>query len=137
MEQIRADPPHRPGNRGLNKDPIMVSLSSLSDRRKTIGFRFTPGGTDYTLAMFAFDLHIHSCLCHAAISTPRRAIAQAAKAAGLNGIMLADHNSSRNSPALAEACRRTELNCLFGMEITSAEEVHGLAVSTRWNRRRR
>jgi len=79
--------------------------------------------------MFAFDLHIHSCLspCGDLDASPR-AIVQAAKAAGLNGIMLADHNSSRNSPALAEACRRTELNCLFGMEITSAEEVHGLAV---------
>ena len=79
--------------------------------------------------MFAFDLHIHSCLspCGDLDASPR-AIVQAAKAVGLNGIMLADHNSSRNSPALAEACRRTELNCLFGMEITSAEEVHGLAV---------
>lgn len=53
---------------------------------------------------------------------------QAAKAVGLNGIMLADHNSSRNCPALAEACRRAELNCLFGLEVTSAEEVHALAV---------
>jgi len=79
--------------------------------------------------MFAFDLHIHSCLspCGDLDASPR-AIVQAAKAVGLNGIMLADHNSSRNSPALAEACRRMGLNCLFGLEVTSAEEVHALAV---------
>lgn len=47
---------------------------------------------------------------------------------GLDGIMLADHNSSRNCPALAEACRREDLKCLFGMEITAAEEAHCLAV---------
>ncbi|HRR35067.1 MAG TPA: PHP domain-containing protein [Kiritimatiellia bacterium] len=79
--------------------------------------------------MFAFDLHIHSCLspCGDLDASPR-AIVQKAKSAGLNGIMLADHNSSRNSPALAEACRREGLSCLFGLEITSAEEVHSLAV---------
>jgi PHP family Zn ribbon phosphoesterase len=79
--------------------------------------------------MFKFDLHIHSCLspCGDLDASPR-AIVQAAKAAGLDGIMLADHNSSRNSPALAEACRREGLRRLFGMEITTAEEAHCLAV---------
>jgi PHP family Zn ribbon phosphoesterase len=79
--------------------------------------------------VFKFDLHIHSCLspCGDLDASPR-AIARAAKAAGLDGIMLADHNSSRNSPALAEACRREGLRCLFGMEITTAEEAHCLAV---------
>ena len=79
--------------------------------------------------MFTFDLHIHSCLspCGDLDASPR-AVARAAKAAGLDGIMLADHNSSRNSPALAEACRREGLQCLFGMEITTSEEVHSLAV---------
>jgi len=42
--------------------------------------------------------------------------------------MIADHNSSRNSPALAEVCRRESFQCLFGMEVTTAEEVHCLAV---------
>lgn len=79
--------------------------------------------------MFKFDLHIHSCLspCGTLDASPS-AIVKAAKAAGLGGLMLADHNSSRNSPALAEACRREGLRCLFGMEITTAEEVHCLAV---------
>jgi PHP family Zn ribbon phosphoesterase len=42
--------------------------------------------------------------------------------------MVADHNSSRNGPAVAEMCRREALRCLFGMEVTTAEEVHCLAV---------
>lgn len=79
--------------------------------------------------MFKFDLHIHSCLspCGDLASSPS-AIVRAAKAAGLDGIMLSDHNSSKNCPALAEACRREGLKCLFGMEVTTSEEVHCLAV---------
>lgn len=79
--------------------------------------------------MFRFDLHIHSCLspCGDLDSSPE-AIVKTAKAMGLDGIMLADHNSSRNCPALAEVCRREAFKCLFGMEITTAEEAHCLAV---------
>lgn len=79
--------------------------------------------------MFKFDLHIHSCLspCGDLDASPS-AIVQTAQAAGLDGIMLADHNSSRNCPALAEACRRAGFRSLFGMEVTTAEEVHCLAV---------
>lgn len=81
------------------------------------------------MSHYRFDLHIHSCLspCGDLDSSPS-AIAARAKAAGLNAIMIADHNSSRNSPALAESCRREGLSCLFGMELASAEEVHLLCV---------
>ena len=79
--------------------------------------------------VFKFDLHIHSCLspCGDLDSSPS-AIVRAAQAAGLDGIMLSDHNSSRNCPALAEACRRASFRCLFGLEVTTSEEVHCLAV---------
>ena len=79
--------------------------------------------------MFKFDLHIHSCLspCGDLDSSPA-AIARMAREVGLNGIMVADHNSSRNSVAVAEACRREGLDALFGMELMTAEEVHCLAV---------
>jgi len=79
--------------------------------------------------LYKFDLHIHSCLspCGELHCSPS-AIAKAAKAAGLNGVMLSDHNTSRNCPAFAEACRREGLECLFGMEIATAEELHTLAV---------
>ncbi len=77
--------------------------------------------------LYRFDLHIHSCLspCGDLDSSPS-AIAAKAKETGLNAIMIADHNSSRNAPALAESCRREKLECLFGMELTTAEEVHVL-----------
>lgn len=79
--------------------------------------------------LYKFDLHMHSCLspCGDLHCSPS-AIAKAAKAAGLNGVMLSDHNTSRNCPAFAEACRIEGLECLFGMEIATAEELHALAV---------
>ena len=79
--------------------------------------------------LYTFDLHIHSCLspCGNLECSPS-AIVKAAQRAGLNGVMLSDHNTSRNCPAFAEACRRAGLECLFGMEITTAEELHALAV---------
>lgn len=78
---------------------------------------------------YKFDLHIHSCLSPCAdLHCSPSAIAKAAKAAGLNGVMLSDHNTARNCPAFAEACRREGLECLFGMEIATAEELHTLAV---------
>ena len=78
---------------------------------------------------YKFDLHIHSCLspCGDLYCSPS-SIAKAAKAAGLNGVMLSDHNTSRNCPAFEKACKREGLACLFGMEIATAEELHTLAV---------
>jgi len=78
--------------------------------------------------LYRFDLHIHSCLspCGDLRCSPS-AIARAAKAAGLNGVMLSDHNTSRNCPAFSEACTRAGLACLFGLEIATAEELHALA----------
>ncbi|MFO7936222.1 MAG: PHP domain-containing protein [Kiritimatiellia bacterium] len=79
--------------------------------------------------MFNFDLHIHSCLspCAALDSSPRE-IGRRAKEVGLDGIMLSDHNSSRNAPAMEEVCRNSGLKMLYGMELTTAEEAHCLAV---------
>ncbi len=42
--------------------------------------------------------------------------------------MLADHNSARNTPALFEACRRHGVAAMAGLEITTAEEAHCLAI---------
>lgn len=57
-----------------------------------------------------------------------RALARAAAAAGLDGIALADHNSSRNAPALQEACAEAGVACLFALEVTTAEEAHVLTL---------
>ena len=79
--------------------------------------------------MFNFDLHIHSCLSPCAdLDNSPKEIGRQARLAGLDGIMLADHNSSRNAPAMAEICKREGIRMLYGMELTTAEEVHCLAV---------
>ena len=56
------------------------------------------------------------------------AIVDAAKAAGMDGIALTDHQSAKNAPAIAVCARRAGLGCLFGMEVQTAEEVHTVAL---------
>lgn len=48
--------------------------------------------------------------------------------AGMGGIALTDHQSARNTPAVAECARRAGLACLYGLEVCTAEEVHTLAI---------
>ena len=55
-------------------------------------------------------------------------IVQRAVAAGMDGIALTDHQSARNTPAIAECARRAGLACLYGLEVCTAEEVHTLAL---------
>ena len=71
-----------------------------------------------------FDLHIHSCLspCANLEMSPSEIVTRAV-AAGIDGIALTDHQSARNTPAIAECARRAGLKCLFGMEVQTAEEV--------------
>ena len=76
-----------------------------------------------------FDLHVHSCLSPCAdLEMSPMEIVRRAKAAGMGGIALTDHQSSRNCPAIAECARREGIACLFGMEVCTAEEVHVLAL---------
>ena len=76
-----------------------------------------------------FDLHIHSCLspCANLEMSPSEIVTRAV-AAGIDGIALTDHQSARNTPAIAECARRAGLKCLFGMEVQTAEEVHTIAL---------
>ena len=76
-----------------------------------------------------FDLHIHSCLspCANLEMSPAEIVKRAVEA-GMDGIALTDHQSARNTPAIAECARRAGLNCLFGLEVCTAEEVHTLAI---------
>lgn len=55
-------------------------------------------------------------------------IVHAAVSAGMGGIALTDHQTARNTPAIAECARRAGLGCLFGAEVQTAEEVHTLAL---------
>ena len=76
-----------------------------------------------------FDLHIHSCLspCANLEMSPGEIVARA-KAAGMDGIALTDHQSARNCPAIAECAKRAGLKCLYGLEVQTAEEVHTVAI---------
>ncbi len=76
-----------------------------------------------------FDLHIHSCLspCANLEMSPSEIVAKA-KSAGLDAIALTDHQSARNTPAVAECARRAGIECLYGLEVCTAEEVHTLAL---------
>lgn len=56
-------------------------------------------------------------------------IVNKARSKGLNAIAITDHNSALNCPALHEVCGRfDDIYCLYGMELTSMEEVHVLAL---------
>lgn len=75
------------------------------------------------------DLHLHSCLspCASLEMSPKR-IAITARQRGLKLIALTDHNSARNTPAFYDACRQVGIAALYGLEITTAEECHVLAL---------
>lgn len=75
------------------------------------------------------DLHIHTCLspCAELSMGPRTIVAEAARR-GLDVIGLADHNSAGNVRAVMRASAGSGVAVLPGMEVTSQEEVHILAV---------
>ena len=76
------------------------------------------------------DLHIHSCLspCGSLEMSPS-AVVDRAVSAGLGLIAITDHNSALNCPALERICSsRDDICAFYGMEITSMEEVHLLAL---------
>ena len=81
------------------------------------------------LRSFKADLHIHTCLspCAEVRMSPAR-IAKQAKACGIEILGITDHNSAENIPAALESARRLGLHVLPGMEVTSVEEVHILAL---------
>lgn len=75
------------------------------------------------------DFHLHSCLSPCAdLGMSPSAIAEAAHAAGLDAVALTDHNTARNTPAFAEACRRAGLRAFYGLEVSTVEEIHCIAL---------
>jgi len=56
------------------------------------------------------------------------ALVQKALEANLDMIAVCDHNSSANVPYVINAARTSQLKILPGMEITTSEEVHLLAI---------
>ena len=81
---------------------------------------------------FRCDLHVHTCLSPcASLDMCPSALVGRAVAEKLDVIAVCDHNASENVPHVIRAARGRELVVLPGMEITSREEVHLLALFDR------
>ncbi len=78
---------------------------------------------------FKSDLHIHSCLSPCAdLDMSPKAIVQRSLEQGLDIIAICDHNSAENVEASIRAGIKHRIKVLPGMEISSKEEVHTLAI---------
>jgi PHP family Zn ribbon phosphoesterase len=81
------------------------------------------------LKRFKADLHIHTCLspCAELEMTPL-AIIKTALEKGIDIVAITDHNSAENVIAARKAAEQAGITVLSGMEITSSEEAHILAL---------
>jgi hypothetical protein len=78
---------------------------------------------------FTCDLHIHTCLSPCGdLDMYPSAIVEKCVSQRLDIIAICDHNSSENVPHVMEASRGKPITILPGMEITSREEVHVIAL---------
>ena len=79
--------------------------------------------------LYQADLHLHTCLspCGDLEMSPR-AIVRTAIEKELDIIAVTDHNSIGNVRAVMDAAAGTSLTVLPGMEISSREEVHVVAL---------
>ncbi len=77
------------------------------------------------MALFTYDLHVHSCLspCGDDEMTPCN-IAGMAFIAGVKIVALTDHNSCKNCGAFFAACEEYGVVPVAGCELTTAEEIH-------------
>jgi len=81
------------------------------------------------LKSYVADLHNHSCLspCGDLEMSPRN-LARKAREKGIDILALTDHNSALNCPAFEAACKEMDILGIFGLEITTIEEIHVLAL---------
>jgi 3',5'-nucleoside bisphosphate phosphatase len=84
------------------------------------------------LKEFRADLHIHTCLspCGSLKMSPSNIIKEAHNQK-LDIIGICDHNSAENVTAVTKAAQETNVTVLPGVEVTSREEVHLLALFDR------
>ena len=75
------------------------------------------------------DLHIHTCLspCAELEMSPQNIIRQAKKNR-LDIVGICDHNTCENVPYVKKTAEKEGLNFIGGIEVTSKEEVHILAL---------
>ena len=75
------------------------------------------------------DLHVHTCLSPCAeLSMVPRTIVDRARQTGLDAVGICDHNAAANVQAVCEAGREAGIAVIAGMEVTTAEEIHLLAL---------
>jgi PHP family Zn ribbon phosphoesterase len=78
---------------------------------------------------FRADLHIHTCLSPCAeLSMTPLGIVERAASLGLHLIAVSDHNSAENVTAAYNLASGREISLIPGLEITSLEDVHILAL---------
>lgn len=78
---------------------------------------------------FHGDLHIHTCLSPCAdLEMSPKNIVKEAKRKGLHFISICDHNSAENVSAVKQVGAKEKIGVIGGMEVTSREEVHILAL---------
>ncbi|MFH0975369.1 MAG: PHP domain-containing protein [Spirochaetota bacterium] len=81
------------------------------------------------LKVFNCDLHIHTCLSPCAdLDMHPSALVERALDAKLDLIAICDHNSSENVQYVIKAALNKNIKILPGMEVTTSEEVHVLAI---------
>jgi PHP family Zn ribbon phosphoesterase len=78
---------------------------------------------------YVADLHVHTCLspCGDLQMSPRK-IVETALSRDIDIIAICDHNSCENVMAVMRAAAGGDLTVLPGMEVTSQEEVHLVAL---------
>lgn len=78
---------------------------------------------------FKADLHVHTCLspCGELEMSPK-AIAEQASVKDIDILGICDHNSAENVLSLLKAAAPYQISVLPGIEVTSLEEVHVLAI---------
>lgn len=81
------------------------------------------------LKTFRADLHIHTCLspCADLTMSPKRVVEKALEK-GIDIIAITDHNSAENTGAAIKAGHDKNITVLAGMEVSSLEEVHIVAL---------
>jgi 3',5'-nucleoside bisphosphate phosphatase len=81
------------------------------------------------LKAFRCDLHVHTCLSPCAeLDMYPRALVERCLSVGLDAVAISDHNASENIAYVRRCAAGTPLTVLAGMEISSREEVHLLAL---------
>ncbi|MBM4387392.1 MAG: PHP domain-containing protein [Deltaproteobacteria bacterium] len=81
------------------------------------------------LSIYRIDLHVHTCLSPCADDGMIPfSIVTTSKERGIDAIGICDHNSAENVRECVKAGNRAGLKVFPGMEVTSGEEVHLLAL---------